>query len=137
MAEVKRIDLEDHTWSDERGWGVNPLAAAGTEGKPLANLHTASLNPGSVRGNHYHTGSTEWFLIFGGPVQMVWRDINEQEQHEIVISDDAPVLYEVPELVAHAVKNVSKDVVYLLSISDSPERDTIRCEPLLNPGIDS
>ena len=60
MAKIRRVAIGEKAWKDARGWVLNPLALAGLEGKPLGNLHVASMQPGAVRGNHVHGLAAEW-----------------------------------------------------------------------------
>ncbi len=130
MRQIKKVNLERHRWGDERGWGVNPLEAASFEGAAPGNLHIVSMNPGATRGNHHHTKTTEWLLICGGPARFAWRSPEDNSIHNEIINGDEPLLVEIPPAVDHAVINVSEHVIYLLSISDSAERDTVRCTSL-------
>ncbi len=135
MNGIRRIDLKEKTWRDERGWGINPLEAAGLPGKSLGNFHTVSITPGSVRGNHSHTGATEWLLVCGGPAKIAWRSGKEDSIHEILVGKDEPSLFIIPPLVEHAVLNASQDDIVVLSFSNDLERKTFPCPPLFNPDI--
>lgn len=131
MIEVKRIGLRDDVWSDERGWGVNPLEAAGFLREPLGDYHVVSIKPGAVRGNHSHSNATEWMLVFGGLAKVVWRSAETRSIHETTTAATGPELFEVPPGVEHAVLNCSEQDIYLVSFSNSNDRETERCSALL------
>jgi len=130
MASLKRVELRETTWRDDRGWGINPLEAAGLSRESLGNLHVVSIKPGTIRGNHYHTSATEWILVCGGPAKVVWRSGDEDFIHEALVRKAEPALFEIPPNVEHAVLNNSKGDIYLISFSDSYERGTVRCSSL-------
>ncbi len=131
MPTLERIDLQpDKIWCDERGWGIEPLQAAGLPISRLGNCHVVSLQPGSVRGNHYHTGTTEWLLLCGGKVEIAWRSAGQPEQ--TYIEEAAPALLKIPPLVEHAIRNVSSTEIILVSFSEQGERDTVCCSSLMD-----
>jgi uncharacterized RmlC-like cupin family protein len=126
MCQVKRIDLKENIWNDERGWGTSPIEAVGIQKDLLGSIHLALIKPGCKRGNHYHTSSTEWLLIFGGPARFYWRSRSGDSVREENINAMEPALFEIPPNVGHTILNDSKSNIYLMAFSDSNKRDTIR-----------
>ncbi len=126
MVQVRKINLTPSSWSDERGWGINPAAAAGRKDGTVGNLHAVSIRPGAERGNHHHPDATEWLLVFGGPGRIAWRPIGQDAIHREDTDGTRPVLYEIPPNVEHAVTNPSDREIYLIAFTDSPNYDTIR-----------
>lgn len=126
MCQVRRIDLKEDIWNDERGWGINPIEAACVKRDQVGSIHLTLIKPGCKRGNHYHINSTEWLLIFGGSARFYWRSNNEDSVHEELINTEEPVLFEIPPNVAHTILNASGSNIYLMAFSDSDKRDTIR-----------
>jgi UDP-2-acetamido-2,6-beta-L-arabino-hexul-4-ose reductase len=129
MIEVSRIELGNSMWSDNRGWGVNPIKATHLPNRDLGNLHISSIRPGRIRGNHYHDVGTEWLLIFGGPARFTWRLSGEDPRNEEIVSSE-PHLYEIPPHFQHAIMNTSNADIFVVSFSDVPERNTIPCNSL-------
>ena len=132
MKEVEKIEIGQRLWSDDRGWGINPVEAIGIESKFIGNIHTVSIKPDKVRGNHYHTKSTEWILFFGGKAKLFWRIKNDKVTHEILVSESKPSLFKIPPNIEHAVINKDKHEIYLISINDSTDRGTVKSESLIN-----
>lgn len=116
MSGIVFHPLEGRLWSDERGWGVKPLEAAGLAGVPLGDLHVVSLEPGKERGNHRHDG-TEWLLVAGGGVEVRWRLSDEGMVSRRMLEGRGPVLLEIPPGAAHAVRNVGEGTVHLVAFS--------------------
>ena len=132
MPGVKKIDIKQTAWEDERGWGLNPFDAAGIiKGTPI-DLHVVSLKPGFVRGNHYHTNATEWIFICNGAARFLSKQIKEKTVNEILTEDNKPVFLEIQPNVEHAIMNVSKGDIYLVVFSSSAEPEMIRCPSLFD-----
>jgi dTDP-4-dehydrorhamnose 3,5-epimerase-like enzyme len=132
MDTVKQVKLEKNTRQDERGWGINPLDALGISDGFSGSMHLVSLKPGAVRGNHYHTNTTEWIFVFGGKAKIVFKAAQADSVHQIMVGDSEPALFEIPPKVEHAVVNTSMNDIYLAVICDSHAPDTIYC-PALSP----
>ncbi len=108
MEKIRRIPIGEKAWSDARGWVLNPLSLAGLEGKPLGNLHVASMQPGAVRGNHAHGGAAEWLLFCGGPAVLI------AGEEEFPVSGEGPELFEIPAGLPHAIVNRSGREIFLV-----------------------
>jgi uncharacterized RmlC-like cupin family protein len=108
MEKVRRVPIGETAWKDARGWVLNPLPLAGLEGKPLENLHVASMQPGAVRGNHAHGSAAEWLLFCGGPASLI------AGPEEIPVSGPEPELFEIPAGVPHAIVNRSDREIFLV-----------------------
>ena len=133
MADVKQIELGQAAWSDERGWGVKPYDSIGRFADTPVNLHVVSMKPGAVRGNHSHPAATEWLLVCGGPAKIAWRFINDEDVCESEVDGKEPIFFEFPPNVAHAVRNVSKERIYLMAWNNVHDPETVHCEALLGP----
>ncbi|HQM91047.1 MAG TPA: cupin domain-containing protein [Syntrophales bacterium] len=108
MAGIRRVMIGDRVWKDGRGWVLNPLSLAGLEGRPLGNLHVASMQPGSIRGNHAHASAAEWLLLCGGPAALV------AGEEEVLVSGEEPELFEIPAGLPHAIVNRSDREIFLV-----------------------
>jgi dTDP-4-dehydrorhamnose 3,5-epimerase-like enzyme len=125
-ANIKRIDMIENAYHDKRGWVTNPLEVSGVSSKTLSNLHIASVQPGCIRGNHYHIHATEWLLIFGGAANFYWRSSEVGTIHEEEIKGSAPVLFEIPPGIEHAVLNRSEKEIFLMAFRNIADADTIQ-----------
>lgn len=118
MAGIRRVMIGDRVWKDGRGWVLNPLSLAGLEGRPLGNLHVASMQPGSIRGNHAHASAAEWLLLCGGPATLV------AGEEEVLVSGEEPELFEIPAGLPHAIVNRSDREIFLVVFYGPKELDT-------------
>jgi len=129
---MKRVEIKNCSWSDERGWGIEPVDASGLDRKELGNLHVVSLKPGKIRANHYHPDATEWLLVMGGPVKIAWRLCNEDAIHEKIMEGVEPALFEIPPNTMHAIQNISENLIYLMAFNNCHKYNTIGCSPLID-----
>jgi dTDP-4-dehydrorhamnose 3,5-epimerase-like enzyme len=86
----------------------------------IEEMHFVTIEPGCVRGNHYHRGRKEtMFVYYDGDWVLAWRrpgakDISVQE-----FSDRGGVIVEIAPEIVHAVKNKGVNTIHLLSCSDA------------------
>ncbi len=118
VEKVRQVPIGEKAWTDARGWVLNPLALAGLEGKPLGNLHVASMQPGAVRGNHAHGSAAEWLLFCGGPAALI------AGEEEIAVSGAEPELFEIPAGLPHAIVNRSDREIFLVVFYEEKELQT-------------
>jgi uncharacterized RmlC-like cupin family protein len=118
MAKVRRVAIGEKAWKDARGWVLNPLPLTGLEGKPLGNLHVASMQPGAVRGNHAHASAAEWLLFCGGPASLI------AGPEEIHVVGGEPELFEIPAGLPHAIVNRSDREIFLVVFYEEKELQT-------------
>lgn len=76
--------------------------------------------PKAVRGQHYHTKKTEWFLVIKGKAKIYFEDLKTKEKDEVDVNADSPQIVEVPPMIAHAIKNIGKEKMMLLAIVNEP-----------------
>ena len=126
MVKVSQVDLSQIMGEDDRGWGMNPVKAAGLTDQAVHNLHVVSLRPGVKRANHYHKEGTEWLLAFGSPTRFVWRVKDETECTEEIIQGEGPTLFEIPPFVEHVIINAGQEKdLYLVVFYDQPDPETL------------
>ena len=131
MQAIREIKIENNMWRDDRGWGLNLLAASGRTLKPIGDLHVVSMKPGKIRGNHYHENSTEWILFTGGRAKLIWRKVGTKPINTVTISGLAPTLYELPPNIEHAIINEDQKDIYLVSMNELEDRETVKSTNLV------
>lgn len=104
--------LKPHT--EKRGWLVELLKAQQLE-KPVKQIHVASIKPGCVRGNHYHFKMMEWAFVFGGKSELILQNVETKEKVRFRLSSENPQVITIFPYVAHTVRNIGKEMVYLVS----------------------
>ena len=112
IIKYKINKLEVH--EDERGWLVNLLRSNELE-KPVKQLHISSILPNHIRGNHYHSKRIEWFFVVAGKAKLCLKDLGGGKKVCFKLSEKEPKVITIFPSIAHAVKNIGKETVYLVS----------------------
>jgi UDP-2-acetamido-2,6-beta-L-arabino-hexul-4-ose reductase len=123
--EIREFDAKD----DERGIFIEILKSNEIK-EQIKEVLLIVSKPGVVRGNHYHEKKAEWLCLLKGKAKFLYIDIETGEKKELVI-DNKPTIIKTPLRVAHATKNIGKDDLYLLEISNhlySEDPDMFRKE---------
>ncbi len=119
----KRIEIIDFSLhSDERGWAAVPFPVNDFPEKTPANIHLVSLNPGKIRGNHYHEESAEYLFCTQGILELTVADADGSNKEIMLFNNEMPFLIKIPLNVAHAVKNIGDCPVFLLCYSHSDQK---------------
>ncbi len=119
---------ELNCFPDERGNLVEMLrgsellsGGAGGSGTPgFGQIYMATIEPGHVRGNHYHSVKTEYYALLEGSVLLAVEDIatGERRNIEVEAGSGSAVRIRVGPGVAHAIKNISESAVILCAYTN-------------------
>jgi oxalate decarboxylase/phosphoglucose isomerase-like protein (cupin superfamily) len=122
---IQQIDIPGT--KDERGMTVIPMEESKLFGGKYCNVHIPSINPGAIRGNHYHADQPEYVLILGQDCRIVAVENATQRREELFFEEAPNKLLVFPPKVTHALKNEGKEMIYLVCFnekdgsSDKPE----------------
>jgi dTDP-4-dehydrorhamnose 3,5-epimerase-like enzyme len=117
MTSLHWITLPQNFSVDQRGWSFAPFKNLEIIQKAQVDwnsFHAVSLEPGIVRGNHYHPETTEWLFFCGGPVRLVWQEVGALTTQEALIENNYTLVI-IPPGISHAVKNESPGITYLIA----------------------
>lgn len=107
---IKKLEIH----SDKRGWLVEMLKRNEIR-QDIRQIYVATIKPGYIRGNHYHLKRTEWFFITKGKANIYLEDIKTQKKICLKLSSKKPKVITIHPKIAHAVRNLGKEMVYLVS----------------------
>jgi dTDP-4-dehydrorhamnose 3,5-epimerase-like enzyme len=132
MASIQCIALPQNFSTDHRGWSFAPfknLELIQQAEVDWNSFHAVSLEPGIVRGNHFHPETTEWLFFCGGPVRLAWQEDGSLRPESILIENNHTLII-IPPGVSHAVKNESPLTIYLVAFRSparsGPEPEVLR-----------
>jgi len=108
----KTKELEVHI--DERGWLAEMLKRNELK-EDIKQIYVATIKPGKIRGNHYHLKRTEWFFVIGGKAELCLEDLRTKKRICLKLSSKKPKVIAIFPKIVHAVKNIGKEMVYLVS----------------------
>ena len=131
MDSLKIVSLPESFHHEPRGWSFAPLRHFKLIDQPevdWATFHTVSMEPGTIRGNHFHPQVTEWLFFCGGPILLAWQDPDSEAVQKSLIEDHHTFVV-IPPGVKHAVKNDSPGTLYLVAFR-SPARSSEEPEVL-------
>src|SRR3989304_6251973 len=104
---------------DKRGWVLKMIMNKDIkENKEFGEIYITTAYPGAIKGGHYHEYCTEWFCVIKGEGKLVLLNKKSNEKEEIMMGDNNMVVVEVPFDIIHAIKNVGKDMMYLVVYAD-------------------
>jgi len=104
--------------SDRRGWLVEMLKRNELK-EEIKQIYVATINPGATRGNYYHLKRTEWFFIAAGKAELHLEDLKAKKKIRLRLSSKKPEVITIFPKIAHAVKNVGKETIYLVSAQNT------------------
>lgn len=107
-----------HQKTDERGSLVQNESEKIRES--MKHFFVSYSKPGVVRGQHYHLGKIEWFLVVKGKAEIFMEDIESKERQSLKVESSNPQIVEMPIKVAHSIKNIGDEEMILVAIVNEP-----------------
>ncbi len=103
----------------------------------IKELHYATVDPGAVRGNHYHIDRKEMlFVYFSSAWKLAWRTLASDTIETRDFSGQGAVIIHIDANVVHAIKNTGKQTLHLVSCSNArAEASDTDWQNILNPDI--
>jgi dTDP-4-dehydrorhamnose 3,5-epimerase len=123
---------------DERGYLMEMLRSDDPFYQKFGQVYLSVVNPGVVKGWHYHEKQTDHFVIVKGMAKVVLYDRREGsathgEVNEFFLGDRNPTLITIPPLVLHGMKGIGAEAAYLVNIPtetyDYEKPDEHRVDP--------
>jgi UDP-2-acetamido-2,6-beta-L-arabino-hexul-4-ose reductase len=106
-------------FSDPRGWVLEPIPEQLLGAQ--RNAHLALTEPGCVRGNHYHTRSTE-IIVVTGPSLVRIREGGRLR--DVGVPEGQAFRFTIPQGISHAIQNQGAKPVLLVAFNTLPhDRD--------------
>jgi len=87
------------------------------ENEQIEEVYLLYSESGSVRGNHYHKKTLEYFVVVSGRAKMALKNLDTGIVEELYISAEDHVVLKVPPQVVHAFKNEEDYPLIILAVS--------------------
>jgi UDP-2-acetamido-2,6-beta-L-arabino-hexul-4-ose reductase len=100
--------------SDQRGELVETVKATGGQ----TQVFFSSTRPGFTRGQHYHLGKVERFLVLRGRADIKLRRLFTQDVISFAVSGDHPAIIDMPTMWVHSITNTGPDELVTLFYAD-------------------
>lgn len=97
------LRLARHT--DRRGELVEVVKAHGGGGQTFV----STSRPGIVRGEHFHLGKVERFVVLRGSAEIALRRVGHREIVRFRVGGDEPVVVDMPTMWVHNITNIGDD----------------------------
>ena len=124
---------------DERGWLMEILRRDETDLLPkFGQVYVSATYPGVVKAWHYHKHQVDNFVCIAGMVKLVLVDTRDDSPtrnmvNEFFIGTLNPTLVQVPNLVYHGWKCISRESSLIVNVPSEPydhaSPDEYRLEP--------
>jgi len=122
------IGLTVHT--DDRGRLVETVRAHGGQGQTFV----STTRPGITRGEHYHLGKVERFVILSGKARISLRKLLTDEVISFDVTGDTPAVVDMPTMWVHNITNTGDTELTTLFWTNSlfdPEAPDTYWEPVI------
>lgn len=84
-------------------------------------MHAGTIEPGAIRGNHYHTDRKELLIVIHSDrFRFVWQEKNQDNVHTETFAGSGAVAIEISPGAIHAIKNTGQQSMTLIACSDGP-----------------
>lgn len=87
------------------------------EDEKVEEVYLLYSEKGSVRGNHYHKKTLEYFVVVSGTAKIALKNLDTGILEELYISAENNLVLKVPPHVVHAFKNEEDQPLIILAIS--------------------
>lgn len=128
-APIRITPLQDN--GDERGSSFSIAEEWFKFLGSVLDAHIATLQPGHIRGNHYHLERYEMIIVVSGEKwSLYWDSGPETEIQRRQFTSKGAVLIEVEPLASHAIRNEGLADLWIVALSnrryDPQNPDTYR-----------
>jgi mannose-6-phosphate isomerase-like protein (cupin superfamily) len=113
------VDLKDS--GDARGSSFSVSAELFVRPFPVADMHVATIEPGAVRGNHYHAVRQEVLVIMATDRwSLHWDEGADTPVQQQDFIGPGAVLVTVPTGMSHAIRNDGAVPMQIIGLADGP-----------------
>lgn len=113
------VELQDS--GDARGSSHSVPAEIFADRFPVADMHIAAIEPGAVRGNHFHAKRREVLVVLAADRwSLHWDEGADSPVRQRHFDGPGAVLVSVPIGMSHAIRNDGVVPMRMLGLTDGP-----------------
>lgn len=106
---------------DERGYLMEMIRSDWAEFDTFGQVYVTAVNPGVVKGWHFHKLQTDFFICVSGMAKVVLYDSRPEstthgEVNEFFIGALNPMMVVIPPGVCHGFKGISKETTLIVNV---------------------
>ncbi|MGW3307731.1 polysaccharide biosynthesis C-terminal domain-containing protein [Streptomyces sp. NPDC001073] len=121
MRDQSLSAVELHDSGDDRGSSFSVPAELFAGGFPVADMHIATIEPGAVRGNHFHATRRELLVVMAADRwSLHWDEGAGTPVQQRSFNGPGAVLVTVPIGMSHAIRNDGAVAMRMLGLTDGP-----------------
>jgi dTDP-4-dehydrorhamnose 3,5-epimerase-like enzyme len=128
MQQVAKYKVK--VYEDKRGKLLKIVHNSYVGNKPFGEIYAVVFKGKSVRANHYHKLTTEWFVPLKGKIDLYLENVKTKKRTLIQLDSGNPLCVKIVPYTAHALAPCSKREVILIAYSskkyDSFNNDTCK-----------
>lgn len=83
----------------------------------IEEVYLLYTNFGTVRGNHFHKDTVEYFAVVSGEATVALHDVNTGDSEQLKMTAGDNQVLKVPAYTAHAFKNETMQPLIILAVS--------------------
>ncbi|WP_405996673.1 hypothetical protein [Streptomyces sp. NBC_00829] len=113
--------VELHDSGDARGSSFSVPEELFAGRFPVADIHIATIEPGAVRGNHFHAVRRELLVVMAADCwSLHWDEGAGTPVQQRSFDGPGTVLVTVPTGMSHAIRNDGAVAVQMIGLTDGP-----------------
>ncbi len=134
LSTIKPVPVRINTDPKGELWKVLTASGLGEESRSFGEIYLVTSRDGAMRGNHYHPGITEWFLVLRGRMRCSVAVPDTGEKTSFLLDARNPAVIKVPAGIAHGFSSVGEEPATLLAYADreydeeSPDTFAYECQ---------
>jgi oxalate decarboxylase/phosphoglucose isomerase-like protein (cupin superfamily) len=121
VEDQKFAVVELHDSGDVRGSSFSVPAELLVGRFPVADMHISTIEPGAVRGNHYHAVRREILVVMAADRWSIhWDEGVDTPAQQRVFDGLRAVLVTIPIGMSHAIRNEGSVPIRMVGMTDGP-----------------
>lgn len=101
---------------DDRGWFSEIFKL--NKFKDIKQINISLSKKGAIRGQHYHKRKIEWFCVISGKANMNLKNLNTDEEKNLLLSDENLQIIEILPFTYHKIESLTDGMMLLIGVNE-------------------